>query len=258
MSNLDVVVSSFWQLARHWKNGEKAKLELACEGGSLHMQLSDVLGHPDHPHFPHPPPHHPSPHQHPPHHSPIPPSSYSISKKKKSPSQLRRQERRQQEALAKAGKASASINIIIEEHNGVDKSTENMSHENEAEKIIIEAEVEKTAEPLSHLFKCDQCEYTNATEKGLSQHKRMKHRISQIDGTDDFTEEEVVKEVDTEELLCKKCNILFITNDHLMMHIESNHKRGPKCDYHSLTNPYLQNPLPHENCKEEPEECALE
>ena len=36
MSNLDVAVSSFWQLARHWKSGDKAKLELACEGGSLH------------------------------------------------------------------------------------------------------------------------------------------------------------------------------------------------------------------------------
>ena len=251
MSNLDVAVSSFWQLARHWKNGEKAKLELACEGGSLQMQLYAVLGHPDHPHFPHPPPHHPSPHHHPPHHPPNLPSSYPIPKKKKSPSQLRRQERRQQEALAKAGKASASISIIIEEHNGVDKSTENKSHENEAE-------VEKTAEPLSLLFKCDQCEYTNATEKGLSQHKRMKHRISQIDGTDDFTEEEVVIEVQTEELLCKKCNILFITNDHLMVHIESNHKQGPKCGYHSLTNPHLQNPLPHENCKDEPEECDLD
>ena len=86
----------------------------------------------------------------------------------------------------------------------------------------------------------------------------MKHRISQIDGTDDFTEEEDVKEVQTEDLLCKKCNIICITNDHLMMHIESNHKRGPKCGYHSLTNPYLQNPLPHENCKDEPEECGLE
>ena len=33
-----------------------------------------------------------------------------------------------------------------------------------------------------YLSVCDQCEFTNTTEKGLSQHKRMKHRISQIDG----------------------------------------------------------------------------
>ena len=47
MSNLDVAVSSFWQLARHWKMGEKAKLELLCEGEKLYIQLSAVLGHAD-------------------------------------------------------------------------------------------------------------------------------------------------------------------------------------------------------------------
>ena len=56
MSNLSVAVASFWQLARHWNKGEKAKLELVCEDGSLHMQLSASLGHPDEPHFPQPPP----------------------------------------------------------------------------------------------------------------------------------------------------------------------------------------------------------
>ena len=53
MSNQDVVVTSFWQLVRHWKQGDKAKLKLSCEDGSLHMQLSPALGHPDQPHFPH-------------------------------------------------------------------------------------------------------------------------------------------------------------------------------------------------------------
>ena len=69
-----------------------------------------------------------------------------------------------------------------------------MSDVNAAE-IIIEAEVETPAEPLYMLFKCYQCEYTNATEKGLSQHKRINHRISQIDGMDEFTLEEVIKEI---------------------------------------------------------------
>ena len=46
ISNLDVAVSSFWQLARHWNQGDKAKLELSCENGSLHMQRSAVLGQP--------------------------------------------------------------------------------------------------------------------------------------------------------------------------------------------------------------------
>ena len=96
MSNLDVAVTSFWQLARHWKQGDKAKLELSCEDGSLHMQLSALLGHPDQLHFPHPPP---------PHHASTPPV------KKKSPSQLRRQERRKCQAETKA----ASNNDIISE-----------------------------------------------------------------------------------------------------------------------------------------------
>ena len=247
MSDLDVAVSSFWQLARHWKSGGKAKLELACEDGSLHMQLSAVLGHPDQPHFPHPPPHHPS----------HPPPSHPIPKKKKSPSQLRRQERRRKEALAKAVEASANRNIIVEEHKSeisIDVSTENLSDVNEAE-IIIETEVETTAEPLCLLLKCDQCEYTNATEKGLSQHKRMKHRISQIDGMDDYTEEEVINKVQTEELLCEKCSIIFYTNDHLRQHIKCKHSLGPKCKYHSYHFGVLSY---HEKCKEEPEECCLE
>ena len=35
-------------------------------------------------------------------------------------------------------------------------------------------------------LKCDQCDNSNETEKGLSQHVRMKHRISQVDGVDDL------------------------------------------------------------------------
>ena len=107
ISNLDVAVSSFWQLARHWNQGDKAKLELSCENRSLHMQLSAVLGHPDQPHFPHPPPPHSPPHPPPPSFPPVP--------KKKSPSQLRRQERRQYEASINsqraASKESASSNL---------------------------------------------------------------------------------------------------------------------------------------------------
>ena len=128
-----------------------------------------------------------------------------------------------------------------------------MSHVNEAE-IIIEEEVEKTAEPLGLLFKCDQCDYTNETEKGLSQHKRMKHRIFQTNGMDDFTEKEVINEVQNEELLCEKCSIIFNTNDHLRWHIKSKHSLGPKCYYHAH---HAHHALPHENCKEEPEECSL-
>ena len=54
MLNLDVALSSFWQLARHWKNGQKAKLELNSEDANLYIQLSATLGKPDHVHFPAP------------------------------------------------------------------------------------------------------------------------------------------------------------------------------------------------------------
>ena len=44
-------------------------------------------------------------------------------------------------------------------------------------------------------FKCVQCGYINATERGLAQHARTRHRISQLDGQTD-TVEENFEEVD--------------------------------------------------------------
>ena len=41
-------------------------------------------------------------------------------------------------------------------------------------------------------YKCDQCEYFGVSEKGVKQHARMKHRISQLDGHDDLEESESV------------------------------------------------------------------
>ena len=181
MSNLDVAVGSFWQLARHWKNGDKAKLELSCEDGSLQMQLSAVLGLPDQPHFSHPPPY--------PHHAPPP------QPKKKSPSQLCRQERRRHEAEAVAGdKADSNVNIIVEEHES--EVSHDVSIPKETE-IVLEADIEEPAVKLPPnaagesypMFKCDQCNYINQTEKGLGMHVRKKHRISQVDGIDDSNEE---------------------------------------------------------------------
>ena len=42
----------------------------------------------------------------------------------------------------------------------------------------MDSTVEKTA---SSSFSCDQCDYTYASEKGLRQHKRMKHGKSQLE-----------------------------------------------------------------------------
>ena len=153
MSNLDVAVTSFWQLARHWKQGDKAKLELSCEDGNLPMQLSAVLGHPDKPHFPHPPP---------PDHAPSPPLAIV---KKKSPSQLRPQERRKFEANAKADKACSEERIIskdVEKRPSIVVSTVKEANTEDSAVKLSEFSVK---EPLPN-FKCSECDYVHNTHKG--------------------------------------------------------------------------------------------
>ena len=129
MSNLDVALAGFWQIARHWKQGDTAKLKLSCDAGSLHMQLSAKLGHPDLPHFP----------------SVIPKHSL----KKKSPSQLRRQERRRQEALNRDTEVNHS------EKTAVDLTT---------------AVTEKPKQLTKKTFKCNHCDEHFKNEKGLKSH----------------------------------------------------------------------------------------
>ena len=58
----------------------------------------------------------------------------------------------------------------------------------------------KTASP-GFLFKCDQCEYESAFNKGVRQHFRMKHRISQLDGQFDCK----INSTDSEKIPCPLC-----------------------------------------------------
>ena len=85
MLNIEDAQDSFWQFARFWKDGETSKFKLSCQNGILDMIISARIGHPDHMHFPPPP------------HVPHPPSVI----KRKSPSQLRRQVRRQEKQAEK-------------------------------------------------------------------------------------------------------------------------------------------------------------
>ena len=175
MSNLDVAVATFWQLARHWKNGDKAKLELlSCEGESLYIQLSARLGPPEQQHFPDPP-------------------QIIPSVKKKSPSQLRRQERRRQEALSKANlttnkesdqNASDHITVVEETKKSKENRSGNKSSKNDvSDKVTITeeasnpqacavkpainpSETEAEVPSSSIIFKCDQCCFTSNSEKG--------------------------------------------------------------------------------------------
>ena len=168
MSNLDVALSSFWQLARHWKQGDTAKLELSCEAGSLHLQLSAKLGHPDHIHFPQ--------------------SLNSSSCKKKSPSQLRRQERRRQQALSKAANENVSQESDKNTFDNVPTSKEaemlNETNENPKKKLtekLVDSKLPIQSKQTS--FKCDLCDYKGESNVGLRMHISRKHQdIPQLDG----------------------------------------------------------------------------
>ena len=100
--------------------------------------------------------------------------------------------RRQQEVT---DATAAAPTVIIED-------TEKSPSGSIACEVVTEADihditvkvVENPAENSCTTFKCDQCAYTNLTEKGVKQHTRMKHRISQVDGMYD--------EEDLEEINC--------------------------------------------------------
>ena len=59
------------------------------------------------------------------------------------------------------------------------------------EHFFVCCEWEPTQELYSPDFKCQQCDYTNITVKGMGQHVRMKHRVSQVDGIIDSDEESI-------------------------------------------------------------------
>ena len=97
--------------------------------------------------------------------------SSSWQKKKKSPSQLRREAKRREERASKAAV----------EATGVGNTTE------EVVEIISEPVVkDKPRGEASNLkFNCDQCHYLSVSAKGLSQHIRVKHRVAQVNGAVD-------------------------------------------------------------------------
>ena len=200
MSNLDVALASFWQLARHWKQGDTAKLELSCQAGSLELQLSAKLGHPDHLHFPNPPPHpllkkksstgdagasaRSSAHTtcltpHPP---PVPVGAGGgegevyispLTLKKKSPSQLCRQERRRQESISK--KTTLNSDSTEKVPSSMTEKSNETNYEKQTEK--------QSAENESSSLSCDICDFSANSKIGLNLHMKKKHvNIDQLDG----------------------------------------------------------------------------
>ena len=136
MINLELALGSFWQLARHWKMGDTAKLELSCEGGNLQLNFSAKLGHPDNQHFRK---------EELPTSSTPPPSTFPpASCKRKTPSQLRRQDRRRLAALDKAASVQAALDKATADKAAAEKAA---SDEAIAEKTKAEKAKGNTAVP---------------------------------------------------------------------------------------------------------------
>ena len=199
MKNLEVALVNFWQLARHWKQGESAKLELSCEAGSLNLQLTAKLGHPDLEHFPPPS-------------MPPPPASW----KRKSPSQVRRQERRQKEAYeraaadenasVKAAADKASADKAAADKAAADKAAADKAAADKAaadkaaadkaaadkaaadKAISDKAEADKAAgdkhiavKIKAKKFTCAKCDYVFESSESFKNHMREKHRVFDCD-----------------------------------------------------------------------------
>ena len=117
--------------------------------------------------------------------------------KYKSPSQLRRHERRRQEALSKAATKAS------EAEENIHKSTDDDAISN--------------SDKVQNVFKCDQCDYTNKTEKGLKQHTRMKHKIPETPEMErqNFDEPELhlTPPKEAREEKCMKC-YEFVSQGH--------------------------------------------
>ena len=183
----------FWTLVNNWKKDKNAELTLKSEKGHMFVNYSGDLG------VWVPP-------------APRPPSDpvskgHQVQGPRKGigPSRQRRRERRAAERAAATVTEEATSEKGVS--NSVKDTTEKVDNATEKGNNVVtekvtsvkatgkgtfekchaeEVQTEKTVTVSSNVrFECDECIYTNDSEKGLKQHKRMKHRISQIDGADD-------------------------------------------------------------------------
>ena len=92
-------------------------------------------------------------------------ASSCIGKKKKSPSQIRREARRREARKLKTTEEVAEV-----------QPNATLQHQEVAEKTAESCHVKST----NLDFKCEQCDYKSTSDKGLKQHTRMKHRKSEV------------------------------------------------------------------------------
>ena len=101
-------------------------------------------------------------------------SSCGKNKKKKSPSQVRREARRREARKLKI--AEQVVEVLP-----------SATPQQAAEKTAVNAVPQQ--ESTTSEFKCEQCDYKSTSERGLKQHTRIKHRISQVVADDGEAEE---------------------------------------------------------------------
>ena len=178
MFSLHMTLASFLQLARHWQQGEVTKLEMSYEARSLNIQLNAKLRHPDLLCF-----HHPS----------APPC------KRKSPSQLRRQERRRHAVKTNAEEAKSTHNLGAEDFAPSNEAEEQkelfLEHENPQYSSDISPKI--NTEKQSQLFKLDHFDFVNI--KSWVNHHHQ----------------------------CDYCNLKNMFSDIMKAHIHSNYKNIP-------------------------------
>ena len=188
---LGASVNEFIQM---WAIGGDATLNLSTSGGLTTVAFNCTIGHPGAPHY-------------------LPPSSAPFSSATTPPHRPRhrgaaeKEKNRQRAAAHQAAQAKATapvpsavpvtIAVVAATSNDSVKaapSTGPVTDPSSAIDSMTSASstasvVSKESESSSSLeFKCDQCNFTSHSDKGLKTHTRMKHRISQLDGHEEESE----------------------------------------------------------------------
>ena len=163
-----------------WAFGGDATLNLSTSGGLTTVAFNCTIGHPGAPHY-------------------LPPSSAPFSSATTPPHRPRhrgaaeKEKNRQRAAAHQAAQAKATapvpslvpVTISVKAATSTDSvkaasSTIDPMTSASSTASVVTKESESSLSSLD--FKCDQCNFTSNSDKGLKTHTRMKHRISQLDG----------------------------------------------------------------------------
>ena len=195
-SNSQFLGASLNEFIQIWALAGEATLNLTTSGGLTKVAFNCTLGKPGAPHS-------------------LPPSPSSCPSSKTTPHRPRhrgpgqRERNRQRAARHQAARLEATAPVSSAVSAPV---TASMAAELTSPTASVASTTVASSTPLttseksketqvsessggesSPNFKCDQCDYSNISEKSLRQHTRMKHCISQVDGMNDTEEESTEK-----------------------------------------------------------------